>query len=67
MTEKYDEWRANSVHEYTSSDNVKVPPRKKIVQWILDSRKEFDEEIFIKLFKASPLNLNVDESEYLLL
>lgn len=34
-----------------------------IVQWILDSWKELDEEIIVKLFKARALNLNVDGSK----
>lgn len=34
-----------------------------IVQWILDSWKELDEEIIVKSFKARALNLNVDGSK----
>lgn len=62
VIEKYDEWMTNGVHECTTcSGNMKVPLRKMIVKWILDSWKELDEEIIVKSFKAFVLNLNVSE------
>lgn len=40
-TEKYDEWLATvGIHEETAAGNLKAPPSKTILQWILDSWAE---------------------------
>lgn len=33
----YDEWLANGVQEYTKQRNLRLPPRKLIVEWIMDA------------------------------
>ena len=61
MTEKYDEWPANGVRVYRG--NMKVPPRKLIIEWILKAWNELDVNIIVKSFKSCALNVNVDGSE----
>ena len=36
MTERYDDWLANGVTEYTEQGNLKAPSRKLMVEWIID-------------------------------
>ena len=58
-TQKYDEWLAEEgILNETAKGNLKAPPRKRIVQWILDSN-----EVIKKSFKSCGLNINVDGSE----
>ena len=45
MTETNDKWITNGVHKNASSSNMKALSRKMIVQCILDSCKEVDEQI----------------------
>ena len=35
VTEQYDEWMASGVQEYTEAGNMRPPPRKTIVNWVL--------------------------------
>ena len=42
VTEKYDEWIANGVHEYTKAENMKAAPRRLVVEWILKSWNELN-------------------------
>lgn len=37
VTKLYDEWLANGVQEYTKQRNLRRPPRKLIVEWIMDA------------------------------
>ena len=39
MTERYDAWMAVGSQEYTAQRNLKAPPRRKIVNWILEAWK----------------------------
>lgn len=59
VTETDDERRVNNVFEYSSSGNIKVVPRKMILQLISDSWKELKEKVIVKSFKACVLSLNV--------
>ena len=63
MTERYDDWLANGVMEYTEQGNLKAPSRKLMVEWIIDSWSKLTIEMIQKSFKACALNLNVDGSE----
>jgi hypothetical protein len=63
-TEKYDQWLAEEgIHNETAENNLKAPPRKRVVQWILDSWDSLPAEIVKRSFKACALNINVDGSE----
>ena len=35
VTEKYDEWMAGEAHSFTAAGNMRAPPRREIVKWIL--------------------------------
>ena len=37
ITEKYDQWLAEGIHEFTVAGNIKAAPRITVVLWILDS------------------------------
>ena len=37
ITRKYDEWMAKGTHECTAQGNMKAPPRRKIVESILEA------------------------------
>ena len=60
---KYDHWMAEGVHQYTEAGNMKPPPRKKIVQWILESWAALSKEVIVESFKSCALNLANDGSE----
>ena len=63
-TEKYDEWLAKvGIHEETAAGNLKAPPRKTILQWILDSWAELSTDVIKKSFTSCALNVPVDGSE----
>ena len=40
VTERYDEWMAEGSQEYTAEGNLKAPPRRKIMEWILEAWKK---------------------------
>ena len=63
-TEKYDQWLAEEgIYNETAECNLKAPPRKRVVEWILDSWKSLPAEIIKRSFKSCALNINVDGSE----
>lgn len=63
-TEKYGEWLATvGIHEETAAGNLKAPPSKTILQWILDSWAELPTNVIKKSFTSCALNVPVDGSE----
>ena len=63
-TEKYDEWLGSvGIHEETAAGNLKAPPRKTILQWILDAWSQLPTELIKKSFTSCALNLPVDGSQ----
>lgn len=63
-TEKYDEWLATvGIHEETAAGNLKAPPLKTILQWILDSWAELPTNVIKKSLTSCALNVPVDGSE----
>ncbi|XP_044175381.1 uncharacterized protein LOC122958534 [Acropora millepora] len=63
VTEKYDEWMANGQHTFTAAGNMRTPPRREIVQWILEAWNDLDKDIIVNSFKSCALTLAVDGSE----
>ena len=43
----YDEWLANEVHQYTEIADLKAVPRKFVVNWILKTWREILKEMII--------------------
>ena len=37
VTERYDEWMVEGSQEYTAQGNLTAPPRRKIIEWILEA------------------------------
>ena len=56
VTELYNKWLANGMQEYTEQVNLKPPPRKLIVEWIMDTWNKLGKDIIEKLFKAYVFN-----------
>ena len=48
MTELYDNWLSQGIQEYTTSGNLKAPPRKLIVEWVLESWASLSPEVIKK-------------------
>ena len=63
VTEKYDEWRANGQHTFTAAGNIRAPPLREIVQWILGAWNDLDKDIIVNSFKSCALTLAVGGSE----
>ena len=62
-TEKYDHWLSIvGIPEETASGNLKTPPRRAILQWILHSWAELHADVIKKSFTTCALNLPVDGS-----
>ena len=55
--------KATSTVQYTEAGNIKPPPRKKIVRWILESWAALSKKVIVESFKSCALNLANDESE----
>ena len=64
MTERYDEWMAEGSQEYTAQGNLKAPPRRKIIEWILEAWKNVRIDVIKSPFKSCALNIAIDGSEY---
>ena len=62
ITEKYGQWLAAGLHEFTETGNIKAAPRRKIVQWILESWSHRSKEMISKSVKVCALNLPTDGS-----
>ena len=63
MTELYDQWLSEGVHQYTEGGNIKAPSRKRIVEWILDAWSQLPKESIVKSFKCCGLNLATGGTE----
>ena len=56
-TEQYDGWISKGLHKYTKADNLKAPPRRQIVEWILNAWGKLPKDLIKKSFKCCGLNL----------
>ena len=63
VTERYDEWMAEGSQEYTAQGNLKAPPRRKIMEWILEAWKNVRIDVIKSSFKSCALNIAIDGSE----
>ena len=48
MTELYDNWLSQGIQEYTTSGNLKAPPRKLIIERVLESWVSLSPEVIKK-------------------
>ena len=51
------------LHTHTDEGNMRGPPSKQIVQWILKAWSDLDREIIIKSFRCCTLPIQDDESQ----
>ena len=63
LREMYDQWMDEGPHTYTKESNMRGPPLKQIVQWILKAWSDLDKEIIIKSFRCCALSIQDDGSE----
>ena len=63
VTDEYYKCLSSGIHQHTKSRNMKAPPRRIIVQWILDAWGNLSKELIMKLFKFCALNLSLDGCE----
>ena len=63
IANKYDEWLAAGVHEYTEAGNLKPVPRRKIVEWVIESWDSLPKEMVTNSFKSWALTLPTDGSQ----
>ena len=63
ISDMYDEWLANGVHQYTVGGNMKQAPRRTVVEWILRAWEMIKKDLIIDSFKGCALNLKNDGSE----
>ena len=63
MTELHDQWLSEDVHQFTEDGNMKLPTRKRIIEWVLDAWSQLFKENIIKSFKCCDLNLANDGME----
>ena len=63
VTSEYDAWLSSGIHQYTQAGNMKAPPRRKIVEWVLEAWSKLSKDLIVKSFKTCGLNLAIDGSE----
>ena len=64
VSEEYNEWLSTDrINNLTDVGNLKSPPRRFIVKWILKAWEELAPELVSKSFKRCALNISVDGSE----
>ena len=63
MIDLCNEWMVEGVQQLTKGGNPKHPPRRKLIQWVLQAWEELSSEIITKSFKSCGLNLATDGSE----
>ena len=60
-TEEYDNWMGEvSIHSETAAGNLKAPPRRTVIQWILKSWAAIPADLIKKSFPCCGLNLPVN-------
>ena len=57
-TEKYDQWLTEErINQLISAGNLKLSPRRTIVNWILEAWEEISPETIEKSYKSCTLDL----------
>ena len=54
---------AGEAHSFTSVGNMRAPPRREIIKWILAAWDGLDKTMIINSFKSCALTVEVDGSE----
>ena len=63
-TESYDEWLSTTgLNEETDCGNLKAPPRREVVQWILKSWEKLSKEMIQKSFVSCAVSCATDGSQ----
>ena len=58
-----DLWLADGTHELTAHGNMRAPPRRQTIEWVLEAWEELPTDVITRLFKVSALCTNLDPSE----
>ena len=62
MTELYDQWLSEGVHQFSEGINMKPPSTKRIIEWVFNAWSQLSKEN-IKSLKCCGLNLANDGTE----
>ena len=63
-TETYDDWIGTvGIHSETAAGNLRAPPRKTVIDWILQLWADISTDLIKKSFSCCGLNLPVDGSD----
>ena len=63
-TEKYDMWlESEGINNLTEEGNLKAPPRRAVLSWIIEAWDELPKQMIISSFKSCAINLSVDGKE----
>ena len=61
----HDKWLAEEgISQCTAAGNLKPPPRRAIVKWILKAWEQISPETIKTSFKSCELNLEIDGADY---
>ena len=62
--ELYDQWLANTKHEFTAAGNImKAVPHQQVVEWVIKAWEEFSRDMIASTIKSCGLGLSIDGSE----
>ena len=59
----YDQWMDEGPHSVTEGGNMRGPPLKQIIVWILQAWSNLDREVIVKSFRCCALSLATDGSQ----
>ena len=62
-TGEHDNWLRNGRHQYTEAGNMRPPPRREVLKWILLALDSLSYEVIVKSFKPCALTHSLDGSE----
>ena len=54
ISEYYNEWMVNGIHEFTEAGNMKHVPRRIVVKWVIDAWKELPEDKIVQVLCVKP-------------
>ena len=54
---------ADGAHSFTAAGNMRDPPRREIVKWVLEASETLDRELIIRSFRSCALTVAPDGSD----
>ena len=63
LCESYDSWLACDDHQLTPQGNMRPPPRRAMIEWVLSVWKKLPRELIQKSFVSCALSTKLDGTE----